>query len=283
MAKKKNVFTDDLTAFLDVAIDLIHLLYFVPWQLKLARTGTEKSMQILEKRKKGLGNSFGPATGSSIVDIFHKGEFVVRAPAGSRTTRGDDIMRMASEVEGRFNATVLVSLHEALEVYLKNLLAKMLYQLRSEVTITDKKAFHKKHPKAAKHERTLAYFREYAGWACNSNCSKALPVLRKHLHWSLVAIVKWHDMDWITVARTLGFCRHCIVHDEGRVADDKVTKMSEPQSQYMRRMMKESVLAREQRILPGKQETYRLIEATMSFGYGLYFYSIIVVLEVFGF
>jgi len=113
MAKKRNTFTTDLIQFLEQSVDLLHVLHFLASQLTIARERTQKSLDVLEK--KGMRDHFGSATGSSIVDIFHDGKYVIRAPVGKRITRGDDVLRLASEVEGRFNAAVLVCLHKALE------------------------------------------------------------------------------------------------------------------------------------------------------------------------
>lgn len=268
MAKKKNTFTPDLESFLTQSVDLLHLLHFMPWQLKMARSQTEKSLDVLEKR--GIRDNFGPATGSSIVDIFHDGEYVVRAPVGKRITRGDDVTRLASEMEGRFNATVLVSLHEALETYLKNLYGKMLYQLRNEITLREKKRFHKAHPQSLRREGTPTYYREYARWSCRRDCVPALKAFQSELDWSSAIIDGWSGLDWIAVARTLGFCRHCIVHGEGHIADEDLSKLDASQKKLVKLITSSSLITGRNRLLPAKDITERFMEAIMSFAYGLY-------------
>jgi hypothetical protein len=268
MAKKSNVFSNNITTFLRISVDLLHLLHFVPWQFRLASGPTEKSLAILEK--KGIRNNFGPMTGSSIVDIFHNGEYVIRAPVGSRVTRGDDIKRMVAEVEGRFNASVLTSLHEALEAFHESAYGKMLFQLRDQITIRDRKAFHKQFPKIVKVERTPQYFNEYSRWSCRSNCAKACTSFRDNLNWSKAQIDGWGGMDWIALSATLGFCRHCIVHSEGRVDPEELRDLPVSQARFVQSLMRPSMLTGDERILPPPKAIDQFIEVIMSFTYGLY-------------
>jgi hypothetical protein len=268
MAKKKNVFTDAWIVFHNAAVDLSHLLSFLPWQLKMARKLTQQSLDVLEKR--GLKGNFGAATGLSIIDVFREGEFTYRAPAGKRSTGGDDIERMLSEVEGRFNNSVLLSLHEALEAYVKKLFEAMLYQLRNDRPLRDKSSFHSAIKNAFKHRGTPEYYRLYVHWSCRRDCRYAWDALRDELDWSIVKQDGWLGMDWITVADTLSMCRNFIAHDEGRVADERWTEMSRQRKEFIESLMSESMLTTERRILAGRDQAYRFLEAIVSVGYGVY-------------
>ncbi len=94
---KKNEFTDHLTGFFNVVVDLNHLLHFMPWQLRMAKSTGRNSTEIWER--KGLPEeNFGTTTRSSVINIFHDGG-ITRVPAGKRVSVGNDVERMASEVE----------------------------------------------------------------------------------------------------------------------------------------------------------------------------------------
>lgn len=268
MAEKKNTFTPNINQFFEQATDLHHVFHFLHWQLKLAEEPVKKSLEVFEK--KGMRNSFGSATASSIVNIFNDDEYIIRARIAKRTTRGDDILHLASEIRGRFNGTILVSLHEIFEVYLKYLYGKMLYQLRNRMTIRDKKRFHNARQEAAKHQGTARYYSEYANWSCRRDCKPALKTFQRELDWSTVVINRYFEMDPIVLADALAFCRHCIVHVEGHVSATELSKLSEAQKKFVRILLDRSVVTKDDRILPDKEITAALLEAVMSFAYGLY-------------
>ena len=268
MAKKTNVFTDSWITFRDVGVDLAHLLHFLPWQLKMARNATQRSLKVVEEM--GRPGKFGAGTALAIIDIFRDGEFTYRMPAGKRSTQGNDIEPMLSEVEGRFHNSVLVSLHEALELYVKRIFEAMLYQLRNKLSLKDKSGFHSAIRNAHKHKGTPEYYRLYTRWACKRDCRRAWQTFRDELDWSVVKQDGWLDMDWITVVETLSLCRNFIAHDEGRVAETKWNDISRPQQRFIQSLMRESMLTGERRILVSKDQAHGFLEAIMAAGYGVY-------------
>lgn len=268
MAKKTNIFTDDWLTFHDVAVDLSQMLTFVPWQLKMARDATKRSLDAVEKM--GHPGKFGAATGLSIIDVFREGEFTYRMPAGKRATSGHDIGPMISEVEGRFNNSVLLSLHEALETYAKKLFQAMLYQLRNERPLKDKGDFHSAIKTAHKHRGTPEYFRLYVRWTCRRDCRKAWEAFRNELDWGIVKQDGWESLEWLAVVDTLDRCRNFIAHDEGRVADEQWSAMSTPQRDLIKALMRKSMLTGEDRILATKDQAYRFLEAIMAVSYAVY-------------
>lgn len=271
---KKNDFTEDLTTYLDMSVDLIHLISFMPWQLKMAKSTVKKSAEILEKQG-GPKNGFGPATGSSLINIFHDGELVTRAPAGKRITVGHDVDRMAAEVEGRFCGSVLSSLHEAWENYAKSLYAKMLWHLRDDFTLPKRAGFHEKNMKWRTYHKTPEYFQDYMKYACHSDCAEALNAFRTKLDWSIVHVKWWLADDdcvieWMEVVRMLAFCRNCIVHNNGHVYERSLKKYNRQQQHVIQAMMSKTILSDELRILPPASNARRILEAMMTLGWGIY-------------
>ena len=94
-------------------------------------------------------------------------------PAGKRITQGDDVARMADEIAGRVNASILSVFHESWELYIKRLYAGMLFSLRCEVSPPERAGFHKATPKWRTYRNTPAYFRDYAQWSCTAIAGSA--------------------------------------------------------------------------------------------------------------
>lgn len=269
MAKVKNDFTADTLDLLSTATDLDHLVTFVPWLHKMAEPTIKRSNQILEKHG-APPNSFGPGTGISIVNVFHDGQYITRAPAGKRITQGDDVRRMAEEIEGRMNASLLTVLHESWESFLKRAYAYLLFHLKDDLAPARRAEFHKSTPKWRNYRNTPAYFSDYAQWACSVNCSEALRLFENTLAWNQMRITGWNGMNWTGVSRILAFCRHCIVHNEGRVSEARWKRLSKPQAAFVRAMMKKTILSEDERILPPAQLFDRFLEVIVSLSYGLY-------------
>src|SRR5216683_6855124 len=117
MSLKKNTFTMDLNTLHETLADLSHYQSFVRWQLGHAKEGLKLSLDYVEKH--GQKNQYFTATGLSLFNIFHDGQWPIRAPLGKRITNGETLLVMSDEMERRFNSLILVSMFETLEKYLK--------------------------------------------------------------------------------------------------------------------------------------------------------------------
>lgn len=265
----KNVFTEDLKAFLKTGNYLDHLVSFVPWPHKMADPTRKKGNKDLEKQG-GLGVHVRIATAMSIFNILHDGDYTMRVVVGKRNTKGRDVRPMAREVTGRVNASILIVAHEAWERYIKRAYARLLFSLKDELSPPRRKKFHRVTPQWRSYLNTLAYFEDYARWSLGNDCSEALEFLCDHLAWDQIRYKQWQGMEWLEVVAVVAFCRHCIVHDEGRVCESRWRRLNRAQTAFVRAMMARSVLTEEERILPPKEMINRLIEAMMSLGYGLY-------------
>jgi hypothetical protein len=112
MALKKNEFTPDFDAFLNTLSDISHYQYFVACQLKEARERIDSSLKAF--KEKGFEEHYFTFNQLSIVNIFHDGKWITRAPAGGRFTKGANLRVMAEEMERRFNAYLLMDAFESL-------------------------------------------------------------------------------------------------------------------------------------------------------------------------
>lgn len=267
MALKANVFTKDFEKFRETMTDLSHLLLLVGWQLGESKKSVARSLAVLEKQ--GHKNKFGAGNGLSIVNVFSK-IGPQRIPGGKRITEGESIIPMTEEMEGRFHSYIFVAGYERLESYLKALYGRMLYQLRGKVTLKSKREFHKRIPKWAKEQNTPPYFASYAKFACRRNCDEAMAVFQKVLRWDTMVFHLMHLMPFEQIIDLLGFCRHCIVHDEGRLPEEFRVPLNINQLEFIRRCMRKSILTGDETILPDKQQTGLVIEMLVSYGHALY-------------
>ena len=267
MALKTNVFAKDFEKFRESMTDLSHLLLLVGWQLGESKASMERSLAILEKQ--GRKNKFGASNGLSIVNVFKK-IGPQRAPGSKRITEGESIVPMTQEMEGRFHSYLFVAGYERLESYLKALYGRMLYQLRGQVTLKSKREFHKRIPKWAKERNTPPYFFAYAKFACRRNCDEAIASFQKVLPWDTMVFHLMHLMPFEQILDLLGFCRHCIVHDEGRLPDEIRSPLDTNQLNFIRRCMQKSILTGDETIMPAKQQTGLVIEMLVSYGHALY-------------
>jgi hypothetical protein len=265
MAHKSNVFTSDHRAFLETLAVLGHFQMVVRWQLRLAKDSFKRSLDVAEKQ--GFKNQYGAGNGMSILNIFHDGERDIRAPYGKRVTQGEQLLPMAEEMERRFNSFLLVLIFEALEKHLQVLYGKLLFQLRGKVTI-HKKEFHRRQPFWAKREGTPQYFAAYAEYAWKYK--NVLAEFEKHLAWDRVKHLSYHEMPWRSYIETIRFCRHRIVHNDGRVSPRNMNELSKGQQTYVQSCLHASLYSKEEHLLPPGNIIDGLFEAVASYGWGLY-------------
>src|ERR1019366_9542180 len=231
MALKSNVFTVEHEAFLESLADLGHYQMLIAWQLRLAKDSVGRSLKVVEKQ--GHKDMYGAANGMSIINIFHDGKLDIRAPYGKRVSEGERLLPMAEEMERRFNSFLLVWVFEKVEQHLQALYGTLLYQLRDQVTVSDKQDFHRRHPKWSKQERTPHYFDAYAAFCWKRDDKKVIAAFEKHLAWKRVTYLAYHEMPWREYIETIAFCRHRIVHNDGRVSAPSMNKLSKGQKAYV--------------------------------------------------
>lgn len=268
MSLKANTFTQDLDFLHERLADLSHYQSFVRWQLEHAKKGLIRSLDYVEKR--GQKNQYFTATGLSLFNIFHDGQFPIRAPLGKRVTDGEKLLSVSEEMERRFNSLILVSMFETLEKYLKAVYAKMLFQLRGKVTLPNKAQFHASQRKAATQAGTPQYYADYVRHACRRNCDEAMVAFAQHLDWAAVIHNGKWNMTWDDFVSVLGFCRHRIVHNHGRVSMTSLRTLNGPQRGFVESCLQAAVHDSEPAILPPSSLMDPCFELIVSHGWGLY-------------
>jgi hypothetical protein len=268
MALKKNVFTADHEAFLHALADFGHFELFIGWQLRLAKASVTRSLEIVEKQ--GHPNAYGAANGMSIINIFHDGQLDIRAPFGKRVTEGEQILPMAEEMERRFNSFLLVWVFEVLEKHLMKLYSLLLYQLRNETTLKYKQQFHAKKLKLAKLKGTPEYYQGYAEFAWKQDYKEVLAAFERLTKWARITYRAYHGMTWNQYVEAIGFCRHRIVHNDGRVSKNSMNTLSKEQQAYVQSCLHGSLFSREQHLLLPTKFVEGMFEAVASYVWAIY-------------
>jgi hypothetical protein len=268
MASKNNVFSAEHAAFLEALADLGHFQLLVRWQLRLAKDSVGRSLMVLEKQ--GLPNQFGAANGMSIINLFHDGKLDIRAPYGKRVSEGAKLLPMTDELERRFNSFLLVRVFEKLEQHLQIMYGLLLYQLRGQVAVANKQGFHRRHPKWKKQERTPQYFAAYAAFCWKHDEKAVLADFQKHVGWDRILYRSYHEMTWDEYIATLAFCRHRIVHNDGRVSMSSMKSLSRGQQSYVLECLNDSLYSKDKHLLPPTRLIDGLFEAVASYAWALY-------------
>jgi hypothetical protein len=270
MALKRNEFTADYEAFLEALADLGHFQQLIGWQLRLAKDSTARSIEVLAKQGHP-SDAYFAANGMSIINIFHDGKLDIRAPYGKRVTKGEQLRPMAEEMERRFNSFLMVWVFELLEKYLMKLYGKLLFQIRNETALEFKQAFHSRKPKLAKMKGTPQYFEAYAEFAWNRDSKAVLEAFEKLTKWKRITYRAFHDMPWKEYIEVIAFCRHRIVHNDGRVTKNSLNTLSVGQQEYVRSCLHDSLYSPEKHLLPPTRFIDNLFEAVGSYVWAMYF------------
>ena len=268
MALKPNVFTSDFVSLNDQLKRLASYQHFVGWQLKQANASIVRSLELFDKKGWERDKYFA-ARGLSLLNVFHDGEYVIRPPAGATIIRGEELLEMSDEMNRKFNAFMLVHCFEDFEQFLVKDFGKFLFQIRSAGTIKLKRGFHKAFPQSVKHRGTPQYFREYAKWACNKNATPALDLFAKELNFSRLTIL-FYQMSFADFITALGFCRHCIVHNHGRLFDSSFEKLNKDKRELVSLFLHNGPHSNEVMVLPSTEMIDETFESLVSYGWALY-------------
>jgi hypothetical protein len=77
-------------------------------------------------------------------------------------------------------------------------------------------------------------------------------------------------MTFDELIATIGFCRHCIVHNEGRVEEEKLVELNRFQRAFVTSCLHASLHGNGRLLLPTSKSADRTMEALASYGWALY-------------
>jgi|SRR5579871_4757337 len=269
MSLKTNVFTNVLSAFIDRLVELSYYQFFVKAQLERANETMKRDLTHFDN----MGwdkNAYFFGSGVAMTDIFHDGEFVIWGPTKGRVTAGEDVLRLSDETERQFNAFMVVLLFEAVEAYLRSVYGKFLIEKGNAISLRRTTAFHKAFTGWEKRAGTPEYLDRYAQFACQRDCSDAIDDFEEQLDWGKATIIGCFGMTYHDFIRVLGTCRHCIVHNHGRITSDRIDKMTQAQNDFVNSWIAESLHGKERLLLPPTKPVDKCFEHLVSYGRGLY-------------
>jgi hypothetical protein len=268
MANRKNIFTDDLKDFLESVANTGHYKNFVAWQMAQSVHSMTRSLDVVAKQ--GRKNEFGAGNCQAIVNLLHKGEWVVRSPYGVRFSQGAKLLPMAQEMEGRFNSLILVSLYELFEVYIKRVYGKFLYQQPAAVNPEARRDFNAQRPETRNLRGTPEYYRLYAEAACKRQIRTAIKAIHANLDMSRLTIDRVWNLAWDELIDALGFCRNCIVHDGGHVEAEKLKRKARRVREFVAAQFRKGVYDQREAIMPSGKFMDSCFELLGSYAWALY-------------
>jgi hypothetical protein len=160
---------------------------------------------------------------------------------------------------------------EATERFLRDLGAEFYWQKRGRLALTQKKAFQRANGKLKAKENTPEYLRQYVNWICRRNCHALLKTLRREVpEFEHVSCAYPGYVNLFDVFAAIEFCRHAVVHSNGRVNSHELAKKDASVRKLVARVTESSLLWGESVILPNRERTEEAISLLAGFGYILY-------------
>ena len=181
-----NVFTEDLDSFIDRLVELNYYQFFGEAMLERANASICDIKKIETNGWKKGWYSF--ASGVSIADIFHQGDYVIRCPAKFHSTGADDLHRMSEEIQRQLNAYMVVLLFEAIEAFMRSAYGKFLVAMGAAIELKETEAFDKAYTGWESRSGTVEYLSKYAQFVCRRDCETALGDFESHLDWDRARI-----------------------------------------------------------------------------------------------
>lgn len=267
----ENPFTVLLESFLSECADLQHSAAFAEMNRKATLARIKKNLTSVH-RVEG-SPSIGMGTALPVAYPRQRGGWIQSFPAKVRRTADEQLHELANEQAGRFNASLMVTLHETFEEFAEAAYAQLLFMLNDETAFDRRGGFEKPPRSNGLAFRSLAYCQAYAEYRCGYDCEPAMDAFDCHLDWSIISVEKWEKFlgcsfrEYVSV---IGYCRHLTVHKGGRLPRRVDSGKRQRDWPAAERVAKTSVHGGLLTILPDIEQTYKFIEYTATYVCGLY-------------
>jgi hypothetical protein len=136
--------------------------------------------------------------------------------------------------------------------------------------VANKQEFHRKYPAWRQQERTPQYFAAYAAFCWKRGEKAVLAQVQKLLAWDRVLYGAHNDMTWNEYLATIAFCRHRIVHNDGRVSKSSLNTLTKEQQGYVLACLGDSLYSKDKHLLPPTTLIDGMFEAVASYAWALY-------------
>lgn len=277
MAQKGNAFSK---AYIE-GVNKLTLLNFLAFrfdhQSHNEQTLAAKLIQRLKSAAHGKEDKDHRVAGSALMSLDpyttepHSDEWAYHVVYGTRNIKKSQLLGTVQELNRRMQGQVLCMAFEVTETFLTEIGGLFYWQLRNKLAVRRKQQFHKAHGNNLA-ENTLPYFRTYVSWLCRRNCGELLKILRREIpefDRKASNFYQW-DIDLFSVYHGIAFCRHAIVHQEGRYEAGALKSMPAGQRKTVQNLVNRSLLLERDVVLPDHEHVKECLGFLAALTYILY-------------
>ena len=274
-----NSLTDQVRAFLTCCDDIHHLNSVMAWVNTLSNNPIESSMKIFKKMG-GAPELWGAGTCTTVTHLFKHGDVLPYSAAyGGKWTKGQGIGKFRTEMDSRNCSLNLTIVYEAWEKFVKSILPIILFEARKGHSLKagSVERFLKRYPAFLGQEDTLDYFVNFVKFICLQDCTEAYGYLKRVLEFDAkVKLIRCPGlkMCWFEVVKLITFCRNHIVHGDGRVSTDRLSRLGPVLARWVEERIAESIITSERRLFLKMNDFESLVRALTSLAYGIYLLAI---------
>lgn len=270
---KPNVFDQHL---LQLFNDLTRIEFGIQTNDRATEFALERGKETLEKRvKKQSGDpemppfAFGTMSCLSVLNVFEPK--VARFPYGAVRMFDQELLDLISEQERRANAQAIVIIYELMEHFLISFSGRAYYQLKVALNVREKQKFHRAFPAFARKKGLPEYYAKYAEWRGSRNSDQILKDLRSGVRsFDAICSKNFLGQDLVSYYDIISFCRHSIVHSNGRPDPHDLKSLQKWQQEWVNAMVQKSTLTQHDTILPHKGQMMSFTELVAGLAWALY-------------
>jgi hypothetical protein len=266
MALKHNEFTGALNTFLTEMVQANFLSFAANGH---AKRESDRITALLKKD----GNVNALMTGAVLVSIDPFSKDARDCTYGGYLFKGKRLLALVDETHRRYQAQVLCLAFEATEKFLRSVGGELLWQKRRQIVIQNKVrlGYEKAVGKSLPSKGTKPYYVEFAKYLCRRNTDDVLKILRKHVPDFEARGTKFFwNIDLFLLFDTIAFCRHAVVHSNGRYSSEAVKKLTADQQRDVGDLSHKSEVTSDVCVMPDRPSIEEYLQRLTDFVYILY-------------
>ena len=234
-----------------------------------AKRESDRITALLQKE----GNVDALMTGSMLVSIDPFATDARACTYGGHLFKGQRLLALVDETHRRYQAQVLCLAFEATEKLLRSVGGELLWQKRGHVVTQNKVrlGYEKAVGKSLPPKGTKPYYIEFAKWLCRRNTDDVLKILRKQVpEFESRGTAFFWNIDLFLLFDTIAFCRHSVVHYNGRYSGEALAKLTTDQRRDVKALSHKSEVNGEVCVMPDRPGIEKCLQRLTDFGYILY-------------
>lgn len=267
MAKKSNTLTPDVQ-------ELHRALALANFAASSSEASAKRDKQRIQ-RIIDAGNTGALITMAALVgtDTYEPDPTKTTAVSyGGTLIKGQETLALVDESNASAQAGALVDAHEAMELFVKSITAKFMYVNRGQIPVNqrDRRMAQLRFGTKASKENTPQYFQQIVAVLASRNCDSLFAILFKHVNGLLTRVANGHFGNYHEIHNAVEFIRHSKTHANGRFNPDELKKQAKHTQKIVLSCVGQSVIHRDQRILPSHKAASALMAREAEYSQILY-------------